>query len=168
VEVLNVKPKEAAKIIRTIAQSFETDPTQLSIRVNVLDSRIISSGPELDTATRPKTDDEGIKTAVDDRIANTVTSLRELAEAARSKNAKICEELYARLDDLGFVPPIVLAVTGVCLEAAKLLTIPESSNDRSYGHTGVGNGREAHHARDRTKLSEEIDQIARLPGPGDR
>ena len=115
--VVSVKAKETAKIIRMMAQSFETYPTQLSIRVSVLDSRIVSSGSEL-YISAPS---EGLKTAIDHHIANTVAALRELADAARSKNAPTCQELYARLDDLGFVPPIVLSVTGVCLAAAKLL-----------------------------------------------
>ena len=120
-----MKAKNAAKIIRAIAQSFETYPTQLSIRVSVLDARIVSSGPEPVISMRSEADVERMKSAVEERIAQTVTALRELADAARSKNATTCEKLYAGLDDLGFIPPIVVTVTGVCLKAAKLL--PESA-----------------------------------------
>ncbi|HVB28010.1 MAG TPA: hypothetical protein VNE21_08890 [Mycobacteriales bacterium] len=133
-----MKAKETAKIIRAIAESFETYPTQLSIRVNVLDSRIVSSGPEPDISARPEVEVEEMKTAIDHRIANTVTALRELADAARSKDAKTCEKLYARLDDLAFVPPIVLAVIAVCLGAAKLLAVPGKSNDRRRDLRDVG------------------------------
>jgi hypothetical protein len=122
--VVGVKPKEAAKVIRTIAGSFESHPSQLSIRVNVLDSRIVSSGPELASA-QPETEAAEMRAAIDERVANSVAALRELAEAARARDATKCSELYARLDDLGFIPPFVIAVAGVCLEAAKLL--PDSA-----------------------------------------
>ncbi len=118
-----MKPKEAAKIIRTLARSFESNPSQLSIRVNVLDSRIVSSGPELASA-RPSLQVEEMKGAVDERLANSIAALRELAEAARAKDATKCSELYAGLDDLGFIAPVVLAVTRVCLEAAELRSAP--------------------------------------------
>ena len=74
---------------------------------------------------RPQVDVEEMKPAIDERLANSITALRELAKAARSKDTATCSELYGRLDDLAFIPPIVLAVTGVCLEAAKLL--PDSA-----------------------------------------